>query len=167
MRHDTIIAALRELAMPVVIVAATDGEDLRAATATTMYATLDPPSVLVSLGRTSRTAAAVRASGRVSLSLLGQSQVDVAVRLGRRGPGDPFADNDIPATSRDGYPPAVAGATVLWGRVTDELAAGDHDVFLVTVELVEVGAGADLVRRHRAYHGVGQALGDPEQGYPL
>jgi flavin reductase (DIM6/NTAB) family NADH-FMN oxidoreductase RutF len=56
---------------------------------------------------------------------------------------------------------------VLWGRVTGELAAGDHDVFLVTVELVEVGTGADLVRRQRAYHGVGQALGDPEKGYPL
>ena len=75
-------AALRELPMPVVIIAAADGRATACATGTTTYVSLSPAIVSVALRPESRTARMVLRTGQFSVSVLAAGQADLAQRAG-------------------------------------------------------------------------------------
>jgi flavin reductase len=176
-------AGLRELVMPVVIVAASEeGGDSPAgqkravacATSTTSYVSLSPPILAVALRPDSRTAQMIERTGAFSVSVLTAGQVDVAMRAGRRSDArDKMADVGIePELSADGSgPPVVAGAAaVLWCTVTAVTNVGDHLVIFgeVGASRAAVDETALLLRRHRRYISSGEPLSDyAPEGYPI
>jgi flavin reductase (DIM6/NTAB) family NADH-FMN oxidoreductase RutF len=157
--------------MPVVIVAAADAAGLACATATVGYVSIDPSQLAVPLIRDSRTARAVRASGRLSISILTDGQAELAERAGRSSrAADKFADvgiDTIPAPP--GWDvPAVEGAAALWCETVSGATAGDHEVFTVRVAVTLPGSGRPLVRHQRGYFGLDVVrLGGNGEEYPL
>lgn len=75
-------AALRELVMPVVVVAASNGSETACATSTTSYVSVQPAVVSVALTPASRTARMVSETGQFSVSVLTVGQADLAYRAG-------------------------------------------------------------------------------------
>lgn len=176
---DAGVRALRELIMPVVVVAASEGgasqlAGITCATSTTSYVSLSPPVVSVALRPDSRTAQMIERTRRFSLSLLLADQVDVARRAGRRSTAaDKMADVGIepePAADKSS-PPGVAGAAaVLWCTVTGVTPAGDHLVIFGKVEASRAATtSAPLLLRHqRRYLASGEPLfGHAPEGYPI
>lgn len=172
-------AALRELVMPVVVVAASDGGQTACATSTTSYVSLQPPILCVALTPSSKTAQLVVRTGKFSVSVLTAGQADLARRAGRPAAGpDKLAAVGIgpepPPGAADG-PPGVAGAAaVLWCEVSDVVTAGDHRVFFGTVtafrgsENDTVGGTGLLLRHQRRYLGTGQPVTPAvADGYPI
>lgn len=168
------ISGLRELIMPVVVVAASEAQMTTCATSTTSYVSLSPPILSVALSPESRTAQMIVRTGRFSLSVLLADQVDLAQRAGKRSAAaDKMADVGIePRPAVDGSgPPGVAGAAaVLWCSVTGVTPAGDHLVIFGQVEASSPGTtGAPLLLRHqRRYLASGERLSaSAPEGYPL
>lgn len=177
------VLALRELIMPVVIVAASeDGADSSAghgratacATSTTSYVSVSPPVLQVALRPESRTAQMIERTGAFSVSVLTAGQVELAQRAGRRsGAADKMADVGVesePPADGSG-PPGVAGAAaVLWCTVTGVTAVGDHAVIFGEVRASRAaGDSAPLLLRHqRRYLASGEPLsGYAPEGYPI
>lgn len=177
-------AALRELVMPVVVVAASDHDETACATSTTSYVSLRPAVLCVALTPTSRTARMVVRTGKFSVSVLAADQADLAQRAGRPAEGpDKLAAVGISKEQAPGAgdapaepePPGVRGAAaVLWCEVTDTLAVGDHLAIFGRVTAVRgtsdsSGDGtALLLRHHRRYLGTGQPVTAPAaDGYPI
>ena len=174
-------AALRELVMPVVVVAARDHEETACATSTTSYVSLRPAVLCVALTPTSRTARMVLKTGKFSVSVLAANQADLALRAGRPAEGpDKLAAVGIaaehpPGEAGAGAPPGVGGAAaVLWCEVGETLSVGDHLVIFGRVNAVR-GTGDDtvddtalLLRHHRRYLSTGQPVTAPaSDGYPI
>jgi 3-hydroxy-9,10-secoandrosta-1,3,5(10)-triene-9,17-dione monooxygenase reductase component len=173
-------AALRELVMPVVVVAASDGGQTSCATSTTSYVSLRPPILCVALTPSSRTAQMIMRTGKFSVSVLAADQADLAQRAGRpSGLEDKMAAVGISPEPPPGQPgpPGVAGAAaVLWCVVSDALTVGDHQVVFGQVSAVrgmaddgtaDDGAGL-LLRHHRRYLGTGRPVTPPAaDGYPI
>lgn len=176
---DPGIRGLRELIMPVVVVAAsestaTKGSATACATSTTSYVSMSPPILSVALRPDSRTAQMIGRTRRFSVSLLLADQVDVAKRAGRRSDAvDKMREVGIEAEAAlDGSgPPGVGGAAaVLWCTVTGVTPAGDHLVFFGQVEAGRgSGGSAPLLLRHqRRYLASGEPLsGEGPEGYPI
>jgi flavin reductase (DIM6/NTAB) family NADH-FMN oxidoreductase RutF len=174
-------AALRELVMPVVVVAARDHEETACATSTTSYVSLRPAVLCVALTPTSRTAHMVLRTGKFSVSVLTADQADLALRAGRQAAGpDKLAAVGItgegpPGEAGAGAPPGVGGAAaVLWCEVVDTLSVGDHLVIFGQVSAMRGtsdSAGDDtalLLRHHRRYLSTGQPVTAPAaDGYPI
>ena len=170
--------------MPVVVVAASDGDETSCATSTTSYVSLSPPVLCVSLAPASGTARLVARTGEFSVSVLAADQADLAQRAGRPAAvPDKLAAVGIrpeqpPGKTGDAgraAPPGVSGAAaVLWCEVTDTLAVGDHLVIFGQVSAFRgasdsIGEGSGLLlRHHRRYLGTGQPLTPPgADGYPI
>jgi flavin reductase (DIM6/NTAB) family NADH-FMN oxidoreductase RutF len=182
------VAALRELVMPVVVVAASNGGQTACATSTTSYVSVQPPILSVALTPASRTARMVAETGQFSVSVLTAGQADLAYRAGRPStePDKLAAAGIAPEyppgeTRRAGAPaaspPGVDGASaVLWCNVTDAITVGDHQVIFGQVSAFrgasgstagEGGAGL-LLRHQRGYLGTGPAVTPPvADGYPI
>jgi flavin reductase (DIM6/NTAB) family NADH-FMN oxidoreductase RutF len=170
-------AALRELVMPVVVVAASDHGETACATSTTSYVSLRPAVLCVALTPTSRTARMVARTGKFSVSVLAAGQADLARRAGRPAEGpDKLAAVGIgaeqpPGEAAEPGPPGVQGAAaVLWCEVTETQAVGDHLVIFGQVSAFR-GAPEDtalLLRHHRRYLETGQPVTAPAaDGYPI
>jgi flavin reductase ActVB len=177
--HGGGVLGLRELVMPVVIVAAGEGDAgggraTACATSTTSYVSVSPPILQVALRPDSKTAQMIGRTGAFSVSVLAAGQIDLAQRAGRRSDGpDKMADVGIePESAADGSgPPGVAGAAaVLWCTVTGAMPVGDHLVIFGQVDASRVApAGMPLLLRHRRRY---LSSGDPlsvhaPDGYPI
>jgi flavin reductase (DIM6/NTAB) family NADH-FMN oxidoreductase RutF len=172
--HAAATAALSAIAMPVVVVASADGPERSCATATVMYTSLVPPAIALALHPGSRTAALVRKTGELAVSILAADQLDIAIRAGRSVPGrDKLTAAGIPVLDPPaGFAsPGVAGSiAVLWAKVSREVETGDHR--LVIAEVIEhrtfEPSGSQLVRVDRRYVALGARLGDDApDGYPV
>lgn len=168
------VAALRELALPVVVVAASDGLSTSCATTTTTYVSLSPPIVSVALRGGSSTAQLVLRTGEFSVSVLTADQAAMAERAGRPGgTSDKMAEAGItPEPSAEGAgAPGVSGpGAVLWCTVTDVTSAGDHLVIFGQVTSFRAGARDTslLVRHQRRYIATGQPVSQAAaDGYPI
>ncbi|MGH3251449.1 MAG: flavin reductase family protein [Trebonia sp.] len=167
-------AALRELVMSVVVVAASDQDETACATSTTSYVSLQPPILCVALAPASRTARMVIRTGRFSVSVLAADQADLAQRAGRPAAGpDKLAAVGISPEQPPGLagPPGVAGAAaVLWCEVSEVLTVGDHQVIFGQVSAVRGAADGTglLLRHHRRYLGTGPPVTPPASDrYPI
>lgn len=115
---------------------------------------LTPPLVLVCLENSSRTNRLVQASGVFAVSILHESQADLADRFAGRVPDDTDRFAGIPFRTAGSGCPIVEGClTYLDCRLVASHPAGTHTVFLgEVVEAVRRQDGAPLLYFQRGYH---------------
>ena len=164
---------LSRIAHPVAIVGAAHGEERSCGTGTAMYVSLAPAMIAIAEHPGSRTARLIRDSGEFSLSLLHDSQQDIATAAGKSAAGpDKFATLKIgtvepPAGS---LAPGVAGSiAVLWCRVVHSARTGDHELFVgeIVAHHVDDHRWDPLLRYRRRYFRLGHWTSDESpEGYP-
>ena len=139
------LGAMRRVASSVTVVT-TDGPAGRHGATVSAFCSVsaDPPTVLVCLNDSSRTAACVRGNGAFAVNVLPEDAPKVAMRFAGRGaPADRFEGLDC----TPGALPLIAGATALICGVTEAPLCGTHRVVMGEVTQVRLGAAAAL-----AYH---------------
>lgn len=109
---------------------------------------LDPPLVLVSVDRDSRTHEAIEASGHYAVNLLAAEQEDLAERFATKDP-EKFAGLEV-RTASTGAPVLAACLGYLDCEVTRDVPAGDHTLFVGRVEAAAIQR--DEVGRPLIYH---------------
>ena len=104
---------------------------------------LDPPLVLVAVGRDSQSHRNYKESGFFAVNILSASQESISTRFASTGPKD-FADL---ATKT-----AVTGAPILEGalgyvdcELVEILPGGDHDIFIGKIVAGDAGEGDPLI----------------------
>lgn len=153
---ETFRQVMGRLAAGVTVVTAKDADGgPRGFTATAVCSvSLDPPLVLVCVGRDAHTLNAIRASGRYALNFL---------RSGDTPTSDRFAGSEGPKFEGIEWAAAPGGSPLLPGtlawvecEVERKVEAGDHAVFIgrVTEARVEPPDGAPLVHFGGLYHTV-------------
>ena len=174
-RYATARAALSTVPLAVVLIGAGEAATRGCATGTAMYVSFAPPRLAIALHPGSRTTALVRSSGWFSVSVLRDDQVDLAVRAGKSGGGgDKFAHLGEAVVLGPASTPALAdAAAVIWCRVVDETASGDHQLFVGEVAawdrraMDRADARPALVRHQRRYASIGPWLSsEAPEGYP-
>jgi flavin reductase (DIM6/NTAB) family NADH-FMN oxidoreductase RutF len=103
---------------------------------------LNPPQVLVSLEKGTRTHEYVEKSGSYAVSLLNSNQKDISERFAGKESeeGDRFEDLDF-LLSKSGNPILVGGLAYFDCRVINSYDAGTHTFFVA--EVMDTGAGTD------------------------
>jgi 3-hydroxy-9,10-secoandrosta-1,3,5(10)-triene-9,17-dione monooxygenase reductase component len=112
---------------------------------------LDPLLVLVSLGRGSRTLAAVRAARRLSISLLAREQRQAAVDFA--SPGAPFPWRWT-QRAHDGLLVVEGAIATLHCTVARLTPAGDHDLVLGAVHGITHRGGEPLLVHRGRFGGL-------------
>ncbi|MFB6959029.1 flavin reductase family protein [Streptomyces sp. NPDC056309] len=132
---------LGRFASGVTVVAAADEDGTPAGLACQSFASLslDPPLVLVCVGRTSSSWPKVEAAGRFGISVLAEDQKAVCAALGRRG-GDKFAGVGW-SLSRNGAVRIDGALAHIDCAVRDVVEAGDH--YVVIARVLELTARED------------------------
>ncbi|MFD7029812.1 flavin reductase family protein [Streptomyces sp. NPDC059917] len=135
-------AAFREVlgafASGITVVAALDGDGRPAGLACQSFASLslDPPLVLLCVGKGSTSWPAVRAAARFGVSILAEEHRPVCEALGRRG-AQKFAEVDWEPSAHGAV--RIAGALATADCALEEVhEAGDH--YLVTARVLELTA---------------------------
>ena len=135
--------ALGGFASGITIITTHDGEGPVGVTCQSFFSvSVDPPLVAFSLGRGSRSLAALRASGEVAVNFLSDAQEHLSAQFARSGADKwqgvtwhPAEVNGAPTL--DGVPGWVAG------RIEQEIEAGDHLIFLVRVQELHTDTARD------------------------
>jgi len=172
-RYDVARRVLSRIAHAVAIIGASKGDERGCGTGTTMYVSLSPPMIAIAEHTGSRTTRLIRESGEFSVSLLHDSQQDLAVAAGRSAEGtDKFAalrirTVDAPAPF---HAPGVAGSVaVMWCRVVNTIETGDHLLFIgeIGAHVVDERRWDPLLRYGRRYFRIGHWTSDESpEGYP-
>lgn len=171
-RYAVARTALSELPLSVVLVGAGAGPERSCATGTAMYVSFSPPQLAVALHPGSRTCRLIEQRGAFSVSVLRADQLELAMAAGRGGSSaDKFAELGV-ETLESGELPGTPGladaAYVIWCRVVERLATGDHRLFVgEVVSFAGHGADRPLLRHRRRYADLGAWLSDTApEGYP-
>ena len=163
---------LSRIAHPVAIIGAAHGGERSCATGTVMYVSHVPPMVAIAEHPGSRTTRLIQASREFSVSLLHDSQQEIAMAAGKSGEGpDKFAALKIPVAEQSGFAaPGVAGSlAVMWCRVGEEHPTGDHILFVgEVIEALTDDRKIDaLLRYRRRYMRMGHWTSEEApEGYP-
>lgn len=172
-RYDVARRVLSRIAHCVAIVGAAHGDERSCGTGTTMYVSHSPAMIAIAEHAGSRTTRLIRESGEFSLSLLHDSQQDVAVAAGKSAEGpDKFATLRIRtvAPPEGFHAPGVEGSVaVLWCRVANTIETGDHLLFVgsVMAHRVDDRRWDPLLRYGRRYYRLGHWTSDESpEGYP-
>jgi flavin reductase (DIM6/NTAB) family NADH-FMN oxidoreductase RutF len=171
--YDLARTLLSRIAHPVAIIGAAHGGERSCGTGTAMYVSLAPAMIAIAEHPGSRTARLVRESREFSLSLLHDSQQDLAAAAGRSAAGpDKFATLKIATVEApSGWAaPGVAGSiAVLWCRVVHTAPTGDHELFVgqIVAHQVDDNRWEPLLRYRRRYFRLGHWTSDESpEGYP-
>jgi flavin reductase (DIM6/NTAB) family NADH-FMN oxidoreductase RutF len=164
---------LSRIAHPVAIIGAAHGGERSCGTGTTMYVSLSPAMIAIAEHHGSRTSRLVRESGQFSVSLLHDSQQDVAAAAGKSAEGpDKFATLKIAAVEAPQglAAPGVAGSiAILWCKVAQAIDTGDHRLFVgeIVAHQVDDRRFEPLLRYRRRYARIGHATSEESpEGYP-
>jgi flavin reductase (DIM6/NTAB) family NADH-FMN oxidoreductase RutF len=164
---------LSRIAHPVAIIGASDGAERSCATGTTMYVSLSPAMIAIAEHPGSRTARLIKESGEFSVSLLHDSQQDVAVAAGKSAAGpDKFATLKIPVVEAPSglRAPGVDGSiAILWCRVVHTTPTGDHQLYVgeIVAHRIDEKRWDPLLRYRRRYSRLGHWTSDESpEGYP-
>jgi flavin reductase (DIM6/NTAB) family NADH-FMN oxidoreductase RutF len=112
---------------------------------------LEPPMLLVCMNRESATGVAMASSGAFAVNILGEEHGELAIRFARKG-HDKFEGVEIADGARG--QPLLAGAIAhLECRVTEQVAAGTHTVFIAEVEAATAQIGAPPLAYYRGRFG--------------
>src|SRR5687767_14765606 len=109
-----------------------DGEDVGATASAVSSLSLDPPMLLVCLNQRSSTQAAIQASGRFAVNILGEEQGVVAERFASSRGTDKFAGLTV-ERGEEGIPLLADALASCECRVSESVVAGTHRVFLSDV----------------------------------
>jgi flavin reductase (DIM6/NTAB) family NADH-FMN oxidoreductase RutF len=172
-RYDVARRVLSRIAHAVTIVGAAHGAERGCATGTTMYVSLAPAMVAIAEHAGSRTTRMIKESGEFSVSLLHDSQQDLAVGAGKPAEGpDKFAALRIRTVEAPaGFKaPGVDGSiAILWCRVVQTHETGDHLLFVgeIGAHQVDERRWDPLLRYGRRYSRLGHWTSDEApEGYP-
>lgn len=127
--------AMGRFATGITVVTTLVGERFHGMTANAVTSvSLDPPTLLVVVGKGNDTHALIPKAGGFSLSILAHDQGWLSDRFaGRHGVEDPF--EGVPWRPGRLGPPLIEGAVGhLECRLTDAFPAGDHTIYLGRVE---------------------------------
>jgi flavin reductase (DIM6/NTAB) family NADH-FMN oxidoreductase RutF len=112
---------------------------------------LEPPMLLVCMNRESETGRAMAGGGAFAVNILGEDHGELAIRFARKG-GDKFSG--VALDRGEGGQPLLAGAIAhLECRVTEQVAAGTHIVFIAEVEAATARPGAPPLAYFRGRFG--------------
>jgi flavin reductase (DIM6/NTAB) family NADH-FMN oxidoreductase RutF len=142
--------AVRRFASGVTVVTVAVEGELHGMTASSFASvSLDPPLVLVSLDKTSRTRTMIATAGSFAVNVLAAGQQDVARAFARTG--DDKFDSLAHRIGPSGAP--LLDGTIAWleCRTTEVIDGGDHDVFLAEVLATGGKDGDPLVYHDRGY----------------
>lgn len=139
----------------VAIVTAMDGDVPRGLTTRSFVSVAaEPPLVLVSIDRTSRTLPAIRRSKAYVVNLLAADQRALSDLFASKAE-DKFASVRWEPSAIAAGAPVLAGVSIAYAecRVTSEVPAGDHVLVLATVEGGRFLGGRPLLYYRRSYGG--------------
>jgi len=112
----------------------------------------EPPLVLVSLDRTSRTLAALRRSGSFVVNVLRSGSEELSTRFATKADDKFDGVRWTPSTVAGGAPVLVDAATAfIECAVADVIEKGDHVMFIGSVEGGRVIGGPPLLYYRRTY----------------
>lgn len=142
-------AAFRQFVWPITILTYRVGAEVRGVTISSVTSlSLDPPSIVLSIHRESRTAEHILIGRRFAVSLLGPSQVKLARRLAVPGGEKRLNDHELAITAGT-EPPSLAGSIAALGvEIVSAVEVYSHLVVIALVLEVRHGR-AD---RPLAYH---------------
>ncbi len=146
MKTDTVLIddALRLAPAPVAVIGAARDGVLGGLTAAWLTrVSMDPPLLLVAIGRERFTYGLMRDSALFTVSLLHESQVETARLFGlhSRRERDKWAEVDHDLLG-EGVPALKRCSARFLCRTEQTVAAGDHDLFIGRIETAEVLDGA-------------------------
>jgi len=119
---------------------------------------LDPPLVLVSLGRQSRAAATLRSGSAFAVNVLHHGQRDLAMHFA----GRPKPETAVSWTVREGVP-HLAGCSSYFRCTAQEVhGAGDHLIVVARVEEFRAELQPPLI----FYRGAFERLDNPDAAQP-
>ena len=132
--------ALSEFTTGVTIVATEDqGERVGFACQSFSSLSLDPPMVLFTVMKSSRSWPHIRKTGRFSVNVLSAEQEEISAAFGRRG-GPKFAVGQWQTSARGN--PLLHGSVVWFDcEIADVFPGGDH--YIVTANIVAIGRRDD------------------------
>ena len=172
-RYDVARRVLSRIAHAVTIVGAAKGAERGCATGTTMYVSLSPAMIAIAEHKGSRTTKLIQETGEFSLSLLHDSQQDIAVAAGKSADGpDKFATLKIRTVEAPAgfHAPGVEGSVaIMWCRVKEVVETGDHLLFVgeIGAHHVDERRTEPLLRYRRRYSRIGHWTSDEApEGYP-
>lgn len=127
----------------VTVVTTTIGDTPYGTTASAVTSlSLEPPMVLIAMNQQSATGAAIAESGSFAINILGDGHRQLAVNFARKG-GDKFRDVKLARGQHIG--PLLADALAhVECRVTEQVTAGTHVVFIAEALVASARAGAPL-----------------------
>jgi flavin reductase (DIM6/NTAB) family NADH-FMN oxidoreductase RutF len=112
----------------------------------------EPPLVLVSLDRTSRTLASLRRSGVFVINVLKAGSEDISTRFATKADDKFAAVRTVPSALARGAPVLVDAITAYMEcTVANVIEEGDHVMFVGSVEGGRVLGGAPLLYYRRTY----------------
>ena len=131
--------AFRRFSWPVTILTFEDGATVRGATISSVTSlSLDPPSLVLCVNRSSRTHQAVRVGQRFGLSLLGFGQRKIAERLSEPGADKVLADDELSWIGIPASPVLVGAATAFGITLRQVTPAFSHSVLVATIDASHV-----------------------------
>jgi flavin reductase (DIM6/NTAB) family NADH-FMN oxidoreductase RutF len=110
---------------------------------------LDPPLILICLGRRVSAIDAFRASAHFGINVLAEDQRDLAERFARKG-HDRF-DGLKWRRGKTGVPLLPGVLAAIECAVQQRLTAGDHDIFVAEMVVARVAGGEPLIHFAGAY----------------
>jgi len=125
-----------------IVTAHENGEDYGMTVNAFLSVSLDPPSILVSLGRTTDTAGALGRTGLLGLSILASDQQEISERFATRLSGREKFRN-LRTHRLRGVPVVEGSLGNLLGEVVQRTSYGTHDLFVARVLVLELGSGDD------------------------
>jgi len=129
-----------------------DGEPKGLTTQAYMGLSMDPPLMLVAIDRTSRTLGALRSRGAFVINFLKAGAEDLATLFASKSE-EKFKGLRWEPAAKAGGAPILRGASLAYAacQVIETHEAGDHVLFVVSVEAGEVFGGTPLMYYKRAY----------------
>lgn len=145
-------AVMSAFASGVTVVTTVDGAGRPAGLTVSAFSSLslDPPLCLVCIDRRSPALAAVQASRRFAVNILGDGQQDLSVRFSSRVE-DRFADIAWQAGPATGCPVLPDALAWMECELTGVCAGGDHDILLGLLVGTKRNEGKPLVYWNRGY----------------
>jgi flavin reductase (DIM6/NTAB) family NADH-FMN oxidoreductase RutF len=136
----------------VTVITTTDGGRRHGTTASAVTSlALEPPMLLVCMNRESATGVAMARAGAFAVNILGEDHGELAIRFARKG-DDKFEGVDI-ARGECGQPLLADAIAHVECRVTEQVAAGTHVVFIAEVEAATAQVGAPPLAYYRGRFG--------------
>ena len=165
--HRACRNALGHFTTGVIVVTVGPRRDPRAMTANAfMSGSLDPPLIVVSVGRTTRMHGRLDGTRRFGVSILDREQESAS----RHFAGQPVHDFLPEFTLLAGVPVLARAAVVIAARVQHRYACGDHTLFVGQVQELSITEGAiPLVfhsGRYRSLEALTNTPGSTAEPYP-